>query len=250
MESDPRMHLLTLEGQEEPARFALDTPATAGGSRADHVHLPGLPPSALRLEPCPAGVVVVPSVPGVHVAGHPISPGARRLARPGERIDLGGSVLALAAAPAEGTRAAAGALLLGADAGPSLVVLSGPEAGKRHPLKGDVVLGRGRAAGLRLPDAQISRRHARVRLRGERVEVLDLGSKNGVRVNGVRAERRAVALSPGDELALGETLLALEDPSAPGPRAEARPRRRRLPPAVAAAALLALSAAALLLAGS
>jgi len=245
------MHVLILEGQGEPARFALDAPAKAGGSKADGIHVPGLAPSALRLEPCPAGVVVVPSVPGAHVAGHPVSPGARRLARPGERIEVGGAVLALTGAPAESTRAAAGALLLGADhAGPSLVVLSGPEAGKRHLLQGEVVLGRGRAAGLRLPDVQTSRRHARVRLRGERAEILDLGSKNGVRVNGVRVERRPVPLSPGDEIALGETILAFEHPSAPGSRPEARPRRHRLPPAVAAAALLALSAAALLLAGS
>jgi len=247
------MHPLTLEAQGEQARLMLDAPATAGGSRADSIHVPGLPPSALRLEPCPAGVVVVPSVPGAHVAGHLVSPGARRLARPGERIEVGGAALVVGEVRKEDTRAAAGALLLGAahlGPGPALLVLTGPDAGKRHLVHGDVVLGRGRAAGLRLPDAQISRRHARVRLRGERVEILDLGSKNGVRVNGVRVERRPVALSPGDEVALGETALALEDPSAPARRPEPRPRRRRLPPAVAAAALLALSAAALLLAGS
>jgi pSer/pThr/pTyr-binding forkhead associated (FHA) protein len=119
-------------------------------------------------------------------------------------------------------------------------------------------VGRGRAASVRLRDPQASRAHARVRLGADGASVEDLGAKNGLRVNGVRLERRAVVpLAPGDELGVGETLLAFEAPgaaSAEGP-APAAPRtggtrRRAAPTHLAAAALLALSAAALLVAAS
>jgi pSer/pThr/pTyr-binding forkhead associated (FHA) protein len=124
----------------------------------------------------------------------------------------------------------------------------------RVPLRAAVVLGRGRGVGLRLPDDQVSRRHARVRRRGGRVLVEDLGSKNGLRVNGVRVEQRPVTLAPGDELALGETAVGLEDPTfAPAaPPAVPRPPRpaARLRPLAAAALLFAHSAAALLLAAT
>jgi pSer/pThr/pTyr-binding forkhead associated (FHA) protein len=109
-------------------------------------------------------------------------------------------------------------------------------------------------------DRLASRRHARVTLGtlgagGARVE--DLSSKNGVFVNGVRIEG-GYDLRPGDTLAVGETLLALEDatgmpvplpPAQPGSRAHP-PRPPRITARRAAAALLALSAAALALAGS
>jgi len=263
------MHRLAFEARGE-ARAELDlvAPATAGGSLADLVRVSGLAPAALRLEPCRPGVVVTATVPGVRVAGHAVPPGARRLLRPGERVEVGGAVLELLAAPPEGTRAAAGALLAGAaPPGPGLLVLSGPLAGARAPLRGPVVVGRGRSAGLRLPDAEISRRHARVRLRGGQAIVEDLGSKNGVRVNGVRTERRAVVLAPGDELTIGETALAFEEggvapasapasasaPAPAGARAAAPvaalrgPGVRRL---TAAALLLAVGAAALAVASA
>ncbi|MFO0580649.1 MAG: FHA domain-containing protein [Anaeromyxobacter sp.] len=252
-------HRLAFGARDAPREEAeLASAATAGGSAADAIHLAGLPPAALRLEPCPAGVVVTATIPGVRVAGHAVPPGGRRLLRPGERAEAAGTELALAdgGAPvhgeAGGTRAAAGALIAGAAPhGPALVVLTGPLAGARTPLRGAVVVGRGRGAGLRLPDPELSRRHARV-APGERgATVLDLGSKNGVRVNGVRIERRPVPLAPGDELLLGGTAVALEggDPPGPppgpashGPPAHGRDRGHGL---AAAAVLLALGAAAL-----
>jgi hypothetical protein len=243
-------HVLVVEAEGVRTVIPVASAATAGGSLADGVRLSGLAPAALRLEPCPAGVVLTPAVAGLRVAGHPVAPGTRRLLRAGERAEVGGLALRLDGAGLDGTRAAAGALLAGAvHAGPSLVVLTGPAAGARAPLRGTVVLGRGRRARLRLPDPQVSRRHARVRLRGGRAVVEDLGSKNGLRVNGVRVERRPVALAPGDVLALGGTAVALEDPAfAPAPPPAVAPTRR-LRPLAAAAVLLALSAAALLVAG-
>ncbi|ACG73820.1 FHA domain containing protein [Anaeromyxobacter sp. K] len=262
-------------GLEDAPGIVVAAAMTAGGSQADGIVLAGLPPAALRLLPCEAGVVVEPAVAGARVGGHPVPPGARRLLRPGERATLLGAELALATPePGPGTSAdhrtrtcAAGILRAGAAggaaaAGPHLLVLDGASAGARLPLGPDQTLGRSRRADLRLPEAQASRLHARVRVRGGAITVEDLGAKNGLRVNGVAVERGPRALAPGDELELGGCALALVvPPAAPGPPARAappapaRPRARALPrlprlPRRLAAVLLALSALALAAAGS
>jgi hypothetical protein len=256
-----------------PASFELGAPATVGGSRADAIHAPALPPAAARLVPVPAGLVIEPAVAGVHVAGRAVAPGARRLLRPGERAELLGAALILEAEDG-GTRVAGAALLRDAAAGrapiagPHLVVLTGRGAGERHPLGRRQVLGRGRGAGLAIADPLASRRHARLEVADGAATVLDLGAKNGVRLNGVRLDRRPRALATGDILTIGETELAYVDPAreparlapvamageaaAPLPPGEATapaPAPGWRTPLAAAAALLAASAA-LLIAGS
>jgi len=245
---------------EEPSRYELAGPATAGGSRADGILIPGAPPRALRLSPAAAGVVIEAKGGGVRVGGHPLHPGARRVLRPGERAELAGATLAAGTAPLpEGTRAAASPVLRGEVPGDGLavVVLTGPRAGERHAVGSGVTAGRGRDASIRVPDPLASRVHLRIRPGPDGASVEDLRSKNGVRVNGVKIDRRLHPLRPGDEIALGETLLCLEDPwfADAGPGAEAsrgaKPSAARAPAGarvslpLAAALLLALSAAAL-----
>jgi predicted component of type VI protein secretion system len=70
-------------------------------------------------------------------------------------------------------------------------------------------LGRSRSCDVVLDDANVSRRHAEVRPRGGGWFVADLGSTNGVTVNGTRIER-AHALKPGDRIELGTTTLTFE----------------------------------------
>jgi hypothetical protein len=254
-----RIELTVRRPGAEPERHPVEAPLCAGGSRADALLVPGLAPGALRLVPGPAGLVVEASVAGVRVGGHPVAPGARRLLRGGEHAEVHGVTLALArtAPPAEaGTRCAAAALLRDAAAGATpaatrLVILTGAAAGAIHPLGPEQTVGRGRDAGIRIADPRASRVHARLRVGPGGASIEDLGSKNGVRVNGVRIEpRRRASVAPGDEIALGDTAVALEDAggevaalaaSAPGARAAVP---------LAAAALLALAAAALALAGS
>lgn len=237
-----------------PARRDLPGPLVAGGSRADGLHLPGCAAGALLLLPCAAGVVVEAVACGVRAGGHPVHPGGRRLLRPGERAELQGAAVEVAAtAQPEETRAAAAALLRDAAVGRAeppglhLVVLSGPAAGARHPLVGEQTLGRGRTASIVLPDPTASRVHARVTVAAGGARLEDLGSKNGLRVNGVPIDRRAHLLRPGDELTLGETTLALAD-GAPPPSAPPERSRLRVPARILAALLLAISAAALALA--
>ncbi|BDG06176.1 FHA domain-containing protein [Anaeromyxobacter oryzae] len=256
-----------------PESVPLRGPSTAGGSRADGVILLGVPPAALRLAPCADGIVVEALVAGVRAAGSALAPGGRRLLRAGERVDVAGAGIEVPPGPdpeAASTRVEAAALLRAAAAGepvvagPHLVVLTGARAGARVPLAADQIIGRARGSGVRLADPLASRRHARLTLEPGGAALEDLGAKNGVSVNGVRLERRRARLAAGDEIAIGETLLALVLPGAarraatgapgePG-RADAvsakRTARRRAGAAapIGAAALLALSAAALALA--
>jgi len=132
-----------------------------------------------------------------------------------------------------------------APAGLHLVILTGPSAGARHALAAAQTLGRGRAATVVLPDPTASRVHARLTVGPDGARLEDLRSKNGVRLNGVRIDRRPVPVRAGDEITLGETTVALAD-DVPEPRAAAGSRSHRA--SLVVAALLALSAAALALA--
>lgn len=265
--------LVLRAGATDPEPRELAGPCSAGGSRGDAVLLEGVVPGALRLEPCPGGLLVEAASTGVRAADHPLPPGARRLLRAGERVVVRGHALALPAdAPAGArvgsTRAMASDLLRSiADraappAGPHLLVLTGPAAGQRLPLGREQTLGRSRRATLRLADPRASRLHARVRVDGAGATVEDLGARNGLRVNGLRIEGRAQPLRPGDVLAVGETELALVVPWSGGarePAAGEASAAASAPEATssrgeelrrAAAALLALAAIALALAGA
>jgi len=74
----------------------------------------------------------------------------------------------------------------------------------------DFVIGRGEECDLLLDDSLVSRRHAVLRANAEHVVVEDLGSRNGVRVNGARIDGRA-QLRAGDTLRIGSQDLAICD---------------------------------------
>lgn len=63
------------------------------------------------------------------------------------------------------------------------------------------VIGRQEDCQIRIPASDISRRHCEVRVEDDRVEVIDLDSRNGTYVNGERAQRRE--LSGGDVVVVG-----------------------------------------------
>ncbi|HTR89387.1 MAG TPA: DUF3662 and FHA domain-containing protein [Solirubrobacteraceae bacterium] len=76
------------------------------------------------------------------------------------------------------------------------------------PLDGGVI-GRSHDCEIVLEDAGISRRHAELRPSSEGWSVSDLGSTNGLRVNG-REVRAARLLHPGDRLQLGSTEIVFD----------------------------------------
>ena len=73
-----------------------------------------------------------------------------------------------------------------------------------------VTVGRHISNALPLPDEEVSRRHAQLFPRDGRYAVSDLGSRNGVFVNGEKV--REQNLQPGDEIAVGMTLLFYDPP--------------------------------------
>jgi len=81
--------------------------------------------------------------------------------------------------------------------------------GKRTVLSGSrVVIGRSRDADLVISDPNISRRHAELRRGDEGWQIVDLGSTNGIKVNGRRVDQQA--LRPGDQITVGVTDLTFE----------------------------------------
>jgi hypothetical protein len=82
---------------------------------------------------------------------------------------------------------------------PLLIAQSGPLEGQRWKIKTDLILGRNSSCDIVIPMRQVSRQHARVFSKQDKVQVEDLDSKNGTFVNGVLIKEPA-PLEDGDEL--------------------------------------------------
>ena len=78
--------------------------------------------------------------------------------------------------------------------------------GRRLTL-GDAVVRIGRLpeCGIQLADTNVSRHHAEIRPANEGFLLVDLGSTNGTKVNGVRVDQRV--LRDADEVTVGTTRL-------------------------------------------
>lgn len=80
---------------------------------------------------------------------------------------------------------------------------------RRRALSGGrMLLGRSRECDIRIDDPNVSRRHAELRREDGGWVVADLGSTNGVKLNGRRVE--SARLAPGDEIVLGVTRLTFD----------------------------------------
>jgi hypothetical protein len=76
--------------------------------------------------------------------------------------------------------------------------------GKRQEVRQRrVVIGRSRDCDIQLSDANASRRHAELRQEGASYWIVDLGSTNGMEVNGRRVKR--AKLRDGDTITIGST---------------------------------------------
>jgi len=93
--------------------------------------------------------------------------------------------------------------------------------------EGDNVVGRGAGAAVAIPSNQVSRRHARIAVRGGVAQLIDLGSLNGTWHRGRRVEG-SVELRDGDDIAIGPALLLFHAATAsrrPGARRRRHPGR-------------------------
>ncbi|NKG21698.1 FtsK/SpoIIIE domain-containing protein [Paeniglutamicibacter terrestris] len=95
------------------------------------------------------------------------------------------------------------AFVSGGSAAAVLRVASGPDAGMAYALSaGTSTLGRSEQATVFLNDRLVSTRHARIEV-GNRIELVDLNSANGILVDGGLVQRLAVI--PGQLITLGAT---------------------------------------------
>ncbi|WP_026927503.1 FhaA domain-containing protein [Granulicoccus phenolivorans] len=88
--------------------------------------------------------------------------------------------------------------------------------GMRHPLvPPGIVIGRGERADLRINDPGISRQHAEIQVTdtqyGRQYRIQDLGSRNGIKVDGQRVTQ--AELHAGTRLEIGSTRLLVHSPS-------------------------------------
>ena len=84
-------------------------------------------------------------------------------------------------------------------------IVEGPDRGATLVVEGNepsrVMIGSGPACVARLTDREASRRHAAFEIQGGRLRIVDLGSKNGTRVNGIRITD--ALLEGGETISLG-----------------------------------------------
>lgn len=96
-----------------------------------------------------------------------------------------------------------------------LQVLSGPEAGRRHPLdRNRVTMGRAEDQDIVVADPGASRRHGVVERQGDRWMLIDPGSANGLFLDGKRVQ--TAPLNEGAEIRIGGTsfrFMTLRPPS-------------------------------------
>ncbi len=94
-----------------------------------------------------------------------------------------------------------------------LVVESGPDAGREYRFGESAVLGRLSSNEVQVSDPQVSRTHTKIVKEADGYHAVDLGSRNGTVVNGIKAQN--VLLKSGDRISIGKFVLRFED-TAPG----------------------------------
>ena len=89
------------------------------------------------------------------------------------------------------------------------LVISTPEGERALLFVGRLTAGRGPDCDISIADIKISRRHAEFDASGVVPRVIDLGSRNGILVNGRRVG--SADLAPGDVVTLGDAVVRLEE---------------------------------------
>jgi hypothetical protein len=94
-----------------------------------------------------------------------------------------------------------------------LVVISPGDSGLRRgsefPVAGTMLIGRDRRAGIVIPDASVSTRHASIERTATGWKLLDLGSTNGTLVEGHPVSAKGAALLGNERISVGVVVLQL-----------------------------------------
>ncbi|MCW2523398.1 MAG: hypothetical protein JWO63_1733, partial [Frankiales bacterium] len=97
-----------------------------------------------------------------------------------------------------------------------LHVIGGPDAGRRIGLsRGELTIGRGSEADVRIEDPDMSRSHARLSMRHDGIWLRDLSSSNGTLVDETPVRATELKLSPEDIITAGSSQLRLAPASDP-----------------------------------
>ena len=72
-----------------------------------------------------------------------------------------------------------------------------------------LIIGRSKSAKIVVSDRKISGEHCRITFKYDRLEILDLDSKNGTYLNGIRIEQSEIFM--GDEIKIGDSVLILNE---------------------------------------
>ncbi|HVE87338.1 MAG TPA: FHA domain-containing protein, partial [Myxococcales bacterium] len=218
---------MKIEISEDGTRTLVEVPegvSTVGGGPADQVQVKGLAPRWLTLTVEGDALAVEGRQPFVvDRLAHPA--GRKRLLLPGETLHLGERAWlrnpgdARSQVPRSGAQTAVVAreLFSSLDApvsrAGSLQCLTGLDLGRTYPLAdGETEVGRGEASHVRIRDRHVSRRHAVLSVREGGLWIHDVGTANGVLVNGNRVTRPR-PLVDGDLIELGTTLLRYGGPA-------------------------------------
>lgn len=97
------------------------------------------------------------------------------------------------------------------------VTINGNELKSYDFDQAEVLIGRDVGCDVRLDNAGVSRKHAKLFMRGDTIEAVDLGSGNGTFVNGQKVDR--VVISGRDTVRIGKFTLSckLTEEGAPAP---------------------------------
>jgi len=89
-----------------------------------------------------------------------------------------------------------------------LVGLTGEFVGKAIPVGDSILIGRLDAAGLRIPNLEISRRHCQIERVADGFQLIDLGSRSGTRLNDAAVQ--TAPIKSGDLLTVGPHVFRFE----------------------------------------
>jgi DNA-binding NtrC family response regulator len=109
----------------------------------------------------------------------------------------------------------------------TLLVISGDAIETREiPLAGDVTIGRGSDAEVRITEPSLSRAHLRLQLTEEAVQVIDLGGANGTTLRGVPLPPHVpVQIVANEPIGAGDLTLVIQEIGAIARPVAARPAR-------------------------